>query len=176
MPRNAALVPGWFDRTLPPFLAAHPGEVGFVNVDCDLYTSARTALLAVAPRLRPGAVIYLDEALNYDTFLWNEMLALFELLALTGYGARWIALDRRLRPADVAIAMLERRRYPRWEDDVAAGYGRAAALVLTAAPDPRPDPPDLPRWADRFAALTERFLAGRIDWEACEPGWVPEAS
>ena len=28
--------------------------------------------------------MYFDELINYDTFLWNEMLALFEFLEATG--------------------------------------------------------------------------------------------
>ena len=37
-------------------------------------------------------MFYFDELINYDSFLWNEMLALFEFLEATGFGVEWLAL------------------------------------------------------------------------------------
>src|SRR5690606_22475959 len=36
---NVELVVGWFDKTLPDFLAEHPGDISYLHVDCDLYSS-----------------------------------------------------------------------------------------------------------------------------------------
>lgn len=76
---------GWYNETLPKFLAARPdATVSFVHVDCDLYSSTHTVFTELAPRLLPGAVIVFDELLNYPEFAAHEMRALVELLEATG--------------------------------------------------------------------------------------------
>ena len=134
LPANARLHVGYFEATLPPFLARLDQPIGFVNLDCDIHSSARFALLALAPHLRAGCVLHLDEAVNYDTWLWNEMLALFALLEATGLGIAWIARAGRIRGLRDTLGMLEAARYPNWADDVAAGFGRGAVGVLTTQP------------------------------------------
>lgn len=67
---GAELVPGWFDETLPLFLEEHPGPVAFLHIDADLYSSARTVLELVGPRLHTGSVIVFDEFFNYQG--WEE--------------------------------------------------------------------------------------------------------
>ena len=53
---NVELHKGWFNESLPPFLEQHPGPVAFIHVDCDLYSSTKTLLDLLAPRIRPGTV------------------------------------------------------------------------------------------------------------------------
>eukprot|EP00747_Dinoflagellata_sp_TGD_P207837 gnl/TRDRNA2_/TRDRNA2_81368_c0_seq2.p1 gnl/TRDRNA2_/TRDRNA2_81368_c0~~gnl/TRDRNA2_/TRDRNA2_81368_c0_seq2.p1 ORF type:complete len:353 (+),score=68.91 gnl/TRDRNA2_/TRDRNA2_81368_c0_seq2:99-1157(+) len=77
-PDNADFVVGWFNESLPPFLLREAGQVGFVHVDSDLYSSALTALRGVTPRLRSGAVIVFDELINYPGFRDGEVKALYE--------------------------------------------------------------------------------------------------
>ena len=60
--------------------------IAFVGIDCDVYSSAREVLFGLGDRLRPSTILYFDELINYDTILWNEMLALFEFLEATGMG------------------------------------------------------------------------------------------
>ncbi|MFC4005056.1 class I SAM-dependent methyltransferase [Prauserella oleivorans] len=81
---GAELVVGLFDDTLPGFLAAHPGPVDFVHVDSDLYSSARTVLDLVGPRLRPGSVIVFDEFFNYPGWQEHEARAWREYVDKTG--------------------------------------------------------------------------------------------
>ena len=81
---GADLVVGWFDETLPGFLAAHPDPVDFVHVDGDLYSSAVTVLEAVGPRLRVGSVLVFDEFFNYPGWEDHEFRAWQEFLARTG--------------------------------------------------------------------------------------------
>jgi Methyltransferase domain len=61
LPRNVELVEGLFADTIAPFLAAHPGNVALMHVDCDLYASAKTVFAEVAHRIVRGTVILLDE-------------------------------------------------------------------------------------------------------------------
>lgn len=81
---GAELVVGWFDDTLPGFLDEHPGPVDFVHVDADLYSSAKTVLDLVGPRLRPGSVLVFDEFFNFPGWQEHEYRALREYLERTG--------------------------------------------------------------------------------------------
>ena len=161
LPANCRLIPGWFRDTIPAFLAEHPGEAVFVNIDCDIYSSAREVLFGLAGRLRPGSVLYFDELINYDTFLWNEMLALFEFLEETGLGVEWIAVHSRVRELAAVFDALDTGRYPHWSADVAAGYHRPAAALLTAgnADLGRLGDPAIGELAARFDYWTGRFEA-----------------
>jgi hypothetical protein len=58
---NVTLVPGWFDESLPAFLAEHPEPVSFIHMDCDLYASTMTVLELLRRRLRVGARIVFDD-------------------------------------------------------------------------------------------------------------------
>jgi hypothetical protein len=156
VPANCRLIPGWFADTIPAFLREDDSDIAFVGIDCDVYSSAREVLLGLATRLRPGTILYFDELINYDTFLWNEMLALFEFLEATGLGVEWIGAHCRVRAIPEVFACYEAGEYPPWRADVAAGYHRPAAAILTAGNG------DLgllqsPAEAARIAALAEAF-------------------
>lgn len=86
---GAELVVGLFADTLPAFLAAHPEPVAFLHVDADLYSSARTVLELVGPRLRPGSVIVFDEYFNYPGWPEHEHKAWREFVAKTGLSFRY---------------------------------------------------------------------------------------
>nr|WP_245636883.1 class I SAM-dependent methyltransferase [Azospirillum thiophilum] len=75
---NARLHVGWFEDSLPPFLAAQPGPVRFVNVDSDIYASARTVLTALADRIRPGSIIVFDEYIGNLSWRDDEYRAFQE--------------------------------------------------------------------------------------------------
>ncbi|WP_410586108.1 class I SAM-dependent methyltransferase [Amycolatopsis sp. lyj-23] len=81
---GAELIVGWFADTLPGFLAAHPEPVDFVHVDADLYSSAKTVLDLVGPRLQPGSVLVFDEFFNFPGWQDHEYRALRECVERTG--------------------------------------------------------------------------------------------
>ena len=39
VPPHVTLIPGWFEETLPLFLAKHEEDVALINIDCDIYES-----------------------------------------------------------------------------------------------------------------------------------------
>ncbi|HYG88822.1 MAG TPA: tetratricopeptide repeat protein [Azospirillum sp.] len=84
---NVALHAGWFEDTLPAFLAAHAGLVRFVNVDSDIYSSAKTVLTALAGRIRPGTVLVFDEFIGNRTWRDDEYKAFQEYVQ--AYGVRY---------------------------------------------------------------------------------------
>jgi len=80
---NVRLHVGWFDATLPEFLAAQPaGEtVAFLHIDCDIYASTRTVFDHLEKRLVPGSVIVFDEYFNYPGWQQHEFRAFQEFVA-----------------------------------------------------------------------------------------------
>jgi hypothetical protein len=87
---NVELVIGWFDDTLPEFLTAHAGDVAFVHVDSDIYSSAKTILDHVGPRLRVGSVIVFNEYFNYPNWKQHEFRAWREFCAANDVGYEYL--------------------------------------------------------------------------------------
>jgi hypothetical protein len=81
---GSELVVGWFDDVLPGFMQEHPGPVDFLHVDCDLYSSTKTVLDLVGPRLRSGSIVVFDEYFNYPGWQAHEHLAWNEYVELKG--------------------------------------------------------------------------------------------
>lgn len=90
---NVRLHPGWFADTLPAFLAAEAGPVRLVNIDSDVYSSARLVLFALAPWLRPGSVIVFDEMIGNRTWAEDEFKAFVEFTQAFDVKAEIFALS-----------------------------------------------------------------------------------
>lgn len=71
---------GWIEDTLPAFEAPEHDQL-VVNVDVDVYSSARTVLHELRPLLVPGTLLYFDELAERE----HEMKAFEELLQDTGW-------------------------------------------------------------------------------------------
>ena len=95
------LHPGWFEDTLPGFLAGHPGPVRFVNLDSDLYSSAKTVLTALGHRITPGTVLVFDEFIGNRNWRNDEFRAFHEYAEAFGVRFRIIAVN----PACKQVAM-----------------------------------------------------------------------
>lgn len=98
---NIRVHKGWFDRTLPPFLAEHAGPARFVHVDCDIYASTRTVLELLKSRIVSGSVIVFDEYLNYPAWQQHEFRAFQEYIAATGMQYRYLGFAS----SDCAVAV-----------------------------------------------------------------------
>lgn len=84
VPNNVTLHVGWFEETIPVFLKNNSGPVRFINVDCDIYSSTKTILDLLAPRIVPGTVIVFDEYIGNEHWREDEFKAFQE--AVTRYG------------------------------------------------------------------------------------------
>jgi hypothetical protein len=80
VPANVTLHAGWFEDTLPPFLAAHAEPVAFANINCDLYSSTKTVFEALAPRIGAGTILAFDEYFNYHNWQQHEFKAFQEFV------------------------------------------------------------------------------------------------
>jgi hypothetical protein len=122
VPGNVALHKGWFEQTLPAYLAARPSDaVAFLHVDCDIYSSTVTVLKTLGPRLRPGAVLVFDEYFNYPNWQRHEWRAFQEFIRDTGLGYRYLGFAQ--KNGHVAVRLGEEsddasqaaeRRLARW--------------------------------------------------------------
>jgi len=88
---NVELHVGLFDATLPQFLEDHRGNAAFIHVDADLYSSARTILELLQPRIVPGTVIVFDEFFNYPGWQEHEFRAFREFIGSSGHAFRYIS-------------------------------------------------------------------------------------
>ncbi len=77
---NVELVVGLFDETLPEFLSKHPQPVSFLHIDCDLYSSAKSALSSLKGRIVRETVIVFVEYFNYVGWRNHEFKAFQELV------------------------------------------------------------------------------------------------
>ncbi len=100
---NARLHVGWFDDSLPPFLAAHHGPVRFVNVDSDIYASARTVLSLLADRIQPGSVLVFDEYIGNRSWRDDEYRAFQEFAAAQGVVYEYFAVSPHTKQVAVRI-------------------------------------------------------------------------
>ena len=70
VPAHVTLIPGWFEETLPLFLEKHGGEIALINIDCDIYSSTKTVLDLLSPRIKKGTIIIFDEYIG--NLHWEE--------------------------------------------------------------------------------------------------------
>ena len=98
---NVELHVGWFDQTLPEFLRQHPGQVAFLHIDSDLYSSAKVVLWQLAERIVPGTVIVFDEYFNYPDWREHEYKAFQEFVS--EFGVQYEYLTYSARGYSVAV-------------------------------------------------------------------------
>lgn len=94
VPSNVKLHKGWFQDTLPAWLAANAGPVSFIHIDCDLYSSTQTIFTLLAERLVPGTLILFDEYFNYPNWEQHEYKAFQEFVTERGVTYRYLAFAR----------------------------------------------------------------------------------
>lgn len=80
VPDNVQLHQGWFNETLPSFLADHDQAVALAHLDCDLYSSTHDVLQQLLARCSAGSVLVFDELLAYPGYEQHELRALKEFM------------------------------------------------------------------------------------------------
>lgn len=89
---NVTLIKGWFDETVPSFLARHPGvPFAYVHLDADTYESTKLVLTLLADRIVPGTVVVLDDYLGFPNWKNGEFLAWQQFIAERGLKYRYLA-------------------------------------------------------------------------------------
>jgi hypothetical protein len=93
VPKNVTLHAGWFEDTLPPFLAQHDGPARMINIDCDIYSSTKTVLDNLAPRIVPGTVLVFDEYIGNEHWREDEYKAFQEAVARYGWRYEYLCFS-----------------------------------------------------------------------------------
>ena len=78
--KNIKLVKGLFEDTLPLFLEQYKEKAAFINIDSDLYSSAKIVLNNLRDRVVDGTILTFDELVDYPTFREHEIKAFAEFL------------------------------------------------------------------------------------------------
>lgn len=86
---RVSLVPGWFAETLPTWTPPDHDQL-IINIDCDLYSSARCVLSHLDAYCGEGTLVYFDDLLDCD----DELRALREWLAIRGSSVVPVAMAR----------------------------------------------------------------------------------
>jgi len=81
VPQNVTLHKGYFEDSLPSWVEKNPGNVSFLHIDCDLYSSTKTIFECLKDRIVPGTVIVFDEYFNYPNWKAHEFRAFQEFVA-----------------------------------------------------------------------------------------------
>lgn len=91
VPENIILHVGLFQDTLKGFLEATPGNIGFLHLDADLYSSTDYVLRQLEDRLVSGSLVFYDELVypSHD-FKEHEYKAFVEHHARTGLHYEYI--------------------------------------------------------------------------------------
>jgi len=89
---NVELIKGFFDATLPDFLASKREKISFMHIDCDLYSSTKTILELTKDRLQGGTIIVFDEYFNYPNWQNHEHRAFKEFCEKTGVKFEYISI------------------------------------------------------------------------------------
>lgn len=99
---NARLIVGAFARAIPEFARGINEPIAFLNIDSDLYGSARTVLAELNSWIRPGTLVNFDEIVDwsadehrYDTWRDGEYRAVTEWLAQFGRDVEPVSRDSR---------------------------------------------------------------------------------
>jgi hypothetical protein len=90
---NVTLVKGWFDKTLPPFLARETERVAFVHLDADTYETTAYLLTTLNPRIVPGTLLLFDEYIGYSGWEHGEYKAFKEFVEKEGRSYEYLAFS-----------------------------------------------------------------------------------
>ena len=84
---------GLFSETLPLFLEKHDGEIKFLNIDCDLYSSTKLVFKLLESRIVPGTVIFFDEYFGFRGWRDHEFKAFQEAVERNNWSYEYLAIN-----------------------------------------------------------------------------------
>jgi len=103
---NVRLTKGFFEQTLPGFVAQHRGaKIALLHIDCDLYSATKTIFKNIADMLAPGTIIIFDELINYHGWEEGEFRAFMEFTAERKLPVEYVAYNR--AGSQVAVRILD---------------------------------------------------------------------
>ena len=91
--KNVILHKGWFNETIPKFADSNKEKIAYLNIDSDLYSSAKTIFDNLGDRLQDGTIIHFDEYLNFPQWKGHEYKAFMEFMNEQDYTFDYLAVD-----------------------------------------------------------------------------------
>jgi hypothetical protein len=104
VPSNVTLHRGWFDQTLPKFLAEHTEPIRLINIDCDIYSSTKTILDLLAPRIQSGTVLIFDEYIGNQHWREDEFKAFQEAVKTYAWDYEYLTFSFFTKQVVIRIA------------------------------------------------------------------------
>ncbi len=105
VPPNVTLVKGYFHETSESFLAANRGNIAFMHIDSDLYSSCKYIFETYDRRITKGTVIVFDDFYNFPRWEEGEFKAFREWCAASGATFEFLGFTARrgpIKPNDFA--------------------------------------------------------------------------
>ena len=92
---NVVLIKGWFNETLPEFIASQNKMVSFIHMDADLYSSTKYIFDTLKNYIDKDCIIVFDELVNYPGFDGpnGELKAFYEFVTENVVDYEWIGMD-----------------------------------------------------------------------------------
>jgi len=92
--KNVHLVKGWFNETLPAFLAAEKMTISLLHLDCDTYEATSYVLNEVVDLLTAETTIIMDDYHGFRGFQEGQFRAWAEFVESRGLHYRYAAFNR----------------------------------------------------------------------------------
>lgn len=107
--KNVVVHKGWFDVTLPDFIAQHKEEkIAFLHIDCDLYSSTKTILTLLNKQITEGTIVLFDEYFNYPFWQEHEYKAFQEFVLDNNVKYEYLCYSSKTFGAKVALRIISR--------------------------------------------------------------------
>ncbi len=90
---NVQLIKGWFQDTLPEFLAKNKGPFAFCHIDCDTYEANRVLFELMGSRIISGTIIVFDEYFGYTGWRVGEWKAWQEFVSARSIQYEYLAVS-----------------------------------------------------------------------------------
>jgi len=107
--KNVVVHKGWFDDTLPAFVASNKQNIAFLHIDCDLYSSTKTVFKFLGDRIVENTIIIFDEYFNYPFWQHHEYKAFQEFVKENGIEYKYLCYSSNTFGCKVAVKIIKRK-------------------------------------------------------------------
>lgn len=107
--KNVVVHKGLFDETLPGFVEKYNGNISFIHIDCDLYSSTKTVFDFLNKQIVAGTVIIFDEYFNYPLWEQHEFKAFQEFVSENEVEYEYFCYNSRPFGSKVGVKITKRK-------------------------------------------------------------------
>jgi len=107
--KNVVVHKGWFDDSIPPFVKENDGNISFLHVDCDLYSSTKSIFKGLDRQIVVGTIILFDEYFNYPFWEHHEYKAFQEFVEKYEIEYEYLCYSSKKFGSKVAVKILNRK-------------------------------------------------------------------